>query len=357
MQNPEIDMWIGWIRKLLPFLAPLAAILLGLWARHFIFRRLTAWAHRSKSDWDDVVVAALKNPFLVWCAMIGIYLTLKMSGLHQKYIALGGKVLLILAVISFVMAFWKASTAVIQRISRISADVVPMTSLTQYLVRILLIAVGALVILNSLGISVTPILATLGVGGLAVALALQDTLSNLFAGFLLIASQQIRTGNYIRLDSGSEGYVTDISWRITKIRMLSNNIVQVPNAKLAQSVLVNYTMPEKDLSILVEVGVHYDSDLGRVEAVTCEVARNVMDAVPGGVPEFEPFIRYHTFGDSGIQFTVILRVREFTDQFLVKHEFVKRLHERYRKEGIVIPYPIRTLHIERSASSGSRHGD
>jgi small-conductance mechanosensitive channel len=356
MQGSEINAWIGWIGRSLPFLALPAAILLGLWARKIVFRRLTVWAHRTKSDWDDVLVVSLRNPFLVWCAMAGIYMTLRLSGLPGKYVVMGGKILLILAVISLVMASLKASTAVIQRLSRISAEAVPLTSLTHYVVRILLISVGILVILNSLGISVTPILATLGVGGLAVALALQDTLSNLFSGFHLVTSHQIRTGDYIRLESGNEGYVTDISWRITKIRMLSNNIVQIPNTKLAQSVFTNFSMPESELSVLVEVGVHYDSDLRRVEAVTCEVAKDALTTVHGGVPEFDPFIRYHTFGESGIKFTVILRVREFTDQYLVKHEFVKRLHERYRQEGIVIPYPIRTLQIERSAPSESRHG-
>ena len=357
MQQLDVAVWIAWMRKLLPFLAPPAAVLLGLLARKSIFRRLSGWARRTKSDWDDVLIDSIRTPFVVWCAMIGIYAALELSRLPEKYVAYGSKTLLILAVISIVLAASKASTVVIQRISRISADAVPLTSLTQYMVQILLFGIGILVILNSLGISVTPILATLGVGGLAVALALQDTLSNLFAGFHLIGSRQLRTGDYIRLESGDEGIVTDISWRITKIRMLSNNIVQIPNAKLAQSILINYNMPVKELSVLVEAGVHYDSDLRKVEAITCDVAGEVLRTVPGGVPDFQPFIRYHTFGESSIQFTMILRVKEFTDQYLIKHEFIKRLHERYRKEGIVIPYPIRTVQFEPSAAASSSRAE
>ena len=97
------------------------------------------------------------------------------------------------------------------------------------------------------------------------------------------------------------------------------------------------------MAVLVQVGVHYDSDLEKVEKVTIEVAKEVMREVKGGVPEFEPFIRYHTFGDFSINFTVILRAKEYTDQYLVKHEFIKRLHKRYKEEGIVIPYPIRAI--------------
>jgi small-conductance mechanosensitive channel len=96
----------------------------------------------------------------------------------------------------------------------------------------------------------------------------------------------------------------------------------------------------------VNVGVHYNSDLKKVEKVTCEVAKEVMRDVPGGVPEFQPFIRYNTFGDFSIGFTVILRAKEFVDQYLIKHEFIKRLQERYAKEGIIIPYPIRAINYE-----------
>ena len=99
------------------------------------------------------------------------------------------------------------------------------------------------------------------------------------------------------------------------------------------------------MAVLVDVGVSYGSDLEEVERATVEVAREVMDEVQGGVPGFAPFIRYHTFGDFSITFTVILRAKEFVDQYLIKHEFVKRLHRRYRDEGIEIPFPIRTVYV------------
>ena len=125
--------------------------------------------------------------------------------------------------------------------------------------------------------------------------------------------------------------------------MLSNNLIVVPNAKLAQAIVVNHHLPSQELAVLIDVGVDYGSDLRHVERVVVDVSRRVMNEVTGGVAGFEPFIRYHTFGDSSIDFTVILRAREFVDQYLIKHEFVKRLHARFNDEGIVIPFPIRTL--------------
>ena len=147
----------------------------------------------------------------------------------------------------------------------------------------------------------------------------------------------------MKLDSGQEGYVIDINWRTTKIKMLPNNIVLVPNDKLIKSLVTNYYLPDKELSVLVEIGVHYDSDLNKVERITSEVGRQVMKEIAGAVAGFEPFVRFHSFGDSSINFTVVLRVKEFADQYLIKHEFIKRIHDRYRKEGIVIPYPIRAI--------------
>ena len=128
--------------------------------------------------------------------------------------------------------------------------------------------------------------------------------------------------------------------------MLPNNVVLVPNEKLTKAIVTNYYLPDKEMAVLVNLGVHYNTDLNKAEKVTVEVAREVMKEIPGGVPEFEPFIRYHTFADFSINFTVILRAKEFVDQYLIKHEFIKRLHERYAKEGIVIPYPIRAINYE-----------
>jgi len=176
-------------------------------------------------------------------------------------------------------------------------------------------------------------------------LAMQETLSNLFAGIQVILARKVRVGDYIKLDSGAEGYVTDISWRNTTVRALANHLIVVPNSKLASSVTTNFNLPDQPIAVLVEVGVAYNSDLQKVERVTLEVVREVMRSVPGGLKEFEPLVRFHTFGDSAINFTVVLRADEYVSQYLIKHEFIKRLQERYRLEGIEIPYPQRVVHL------------
>ncbi|OGW85010.1 MAG: mechanosensitive ion channel protein MscS [Omnitrophica bacterium RIFCSPLOWO2_01_FULL_45_10] len=325
-------------------------VIFGYVLRNILFSRLSHWAGRTKTDADDIVIAATKGPFIIWCLMLGIYFGLEISELPEHWVGIAGKVLLVLGVISVTLVLSNISTKFIKVYSAKVETALPVTSLTQNISRIIIFVIGLLIILNNLGISITPILATLGVGGLAVALALQDTLSNLFAGFHIIIARQVKVGDYIKLESGEEGYVTDINWRTTKIRMLPNNVVLVPNAKLTQAIITNYYLPDKEMAVLVNLGVHYNSDLAKVEKVTCEVAKEAMKEVTGGISDFEPFIRYHTFGDFSINFTVILRAKEFVDQYLIKHEFVKRLHERYKREGIIIPYPIRAINYEQEGT-------
>jgi small-conductance mechanosensitive channel len=219
--------------------------------------------------------------------------------------------------------------------------------IVQTAVRGVIALIAILIILDTAGVSITPLVASLGVGSLAVALALQSPLANFFAGIQILADKPVQVGQYIKLDTGEEGYVTKIGWRSTTIRALPNNLIVIPNSKIMDAIITNYYLPEKELSILIQVGVHYKSDLEQVERVTCEVAKQVLQEVEGGKKDFNPFIRYHTFGDSSINFTVILRAEEFVNGYLIKHEFVKRLHRRYQQEGITIPFPIRTLDIDR----------
>jgi small-conductance mechanosensitive channel len=341
-----------WMSTMLPdwavrLIMSLAAIGLGYLGGHIVKgvlrKRIAAWAKRTSSDWDDVVTAELSRRLPLWGFFVGVYiassywrLTPHLANVIDKTIfaATAASVTLLAAAI--------AATLTREYGHKLSGDL-PMTSLMQNVVRLTVVVLGVLTVLNGLGVSIAPILTALGVGGLAVALALQDTLSNLFAGIQVTLAGQIRVGNYVRLESGQEGYLMDIAWRSARIRTLPNTIILIPNSKLAQAIVTNFDLPAQEMAVLVEVGVDYGSDLRHVERVTSEVARETLQTTKGGVEAFDPFIRYHTFGDSSINFTVILRAKEFVDQYLVKHEFVKRLHERYAAEGITIPFPIRTI--------------
>jgi len=220
------------------------------------------------------------------------------------------------------------------------------TSILATIIDLLIYSIGFLFLLQSFGISITPLLTALGVGGLAVALALQDTLSNLFSGINILVSKQIKMGDFVKLSTGENGQIVDMNWRNTTIKDLHDSMVVVPNQKIASSILTNYAQPHAECSIAVPVGVSYDSDLAYVAQVTAAVAKEVLQEIDGGVGNFEPFIRYVSFAESSINFNAILRVKTVSDQYRIRHEFIMRLHARYRQEGIIIPFPIRTVKLE-----------
>ncbi len=323
----------------------LGGLVVAYIVRRLVFPQLRRAAAHTSSTADDQAIAALEHPLLLWGAILGAHVGV--SSIPE----LAGSAHAIrqtLEVILIISASWTLGRITAETISaRTSAANLPSANLIPNLARTGVLLVGGLVLLQQLDIQITPILTALGVGGLAVGLALQDTLANLFAGIQLLISKQVRVGDFIRLSSGEEGFVTDITWRYTTIRQLPNNYTIVPNAKLSSAVTSNFTMPDPEQSVLVQVGVSYDSDLEQVERVTIDVARDVIRTVDGAVRTHEPFIRYHTFADSSINFSVILRGQEYTSQYLLKHEFIKRLHARYRAEGIEIPFPIRTVIMKR----------
>jgi len=330
-----------------PLTIIIGALVLGVIFEKIILSKLKKVVQETKWAGDEILVSSLRGVIIVIFLILGAYVATTTVSLTPKALSLVQKALLVLVIIAGTIVLSRIAVGFVNYYSKKAKGALPSTSIFTNLTKILIFAIGLLIILQSLGISITPLLTALGIGGLAVALALQETLSSLFAGIHVLASGQIKPGDYIQLESGEEGYVTDITWRNTTIRALPNNMVIIPNSKLASAIITNYYLPEREMGIRVPVGVSYDSDLEKVERITIEVAQDVQKSVSGGVPEFDPFIRYTEFADSSINFVVILRAKEFVDQHLLKHEFIKKLHQRYNKEGIEIPFPIRTVYMKK----------
>ena len=340
----NLGTWSAWASPLVWTVGTLAASwAIGHILGAVLVSRVPKWLTGRQQQLIESGLRILRRRLPWWSLLIGAWLSAGYWPLTPEGHLLVGRTTFVLGALSVTLALAALASLSVDTYGALISPALPVSSLTRNVAWALIAVLGLLVILNGLGLSITPMLTALGVGGLAVALALQEPLANFFAGLFITLAGQIRVGDYVKLDSGHEGYVVDFSWRSTRLRMLANNLIVVPNAKLAQAIVVNHHLPSQDLAVLVEVGVDYASDLRHVERVVVNVGRDVMRDVTGGVMEFEPFIRYHTFGDSSINFTVILRAKEFVDQYLIKHEFVKRLHIRFNDEGIVIPFPIRTI--------------
>jgi small-conductance mechanosensitive channel len=314
--------------------ACLAAGVIGVVALRGLLRRLHRTVEQTRWRGSDIVVAFLRL-VTPWCLGAGcIWAAVLALPLDSAYRYDLDHTLLAVIIVVISLGCAKVAGAAVHAGATSHAGTSGSATIFMSITRVVVWTIGGLVLLNSLGVAITPLLTALGVGGLAVALALQDTLSNLFAGVHILTSRKVQPGDFIQLDNGMQGYVEDTNWRNTIIRQLPNNTLVVPNATVASSIVTNYHLPEHEMSVTVPCAVSYESDLEHVERVTIEVGRQVMREVSGGVLDHEPTVRYNTFGDSSISFNVGLRAADVSAQALIIHEFIKRLHARYQLEGI-----------------------
>jgi small-conductance mechanosensitive channel len=320
------------------------AVVLGYLFRNFFVHRMTLLSRRTKTDIDDLIVEAVKRHIPVWFLLGGIVLAVRSSPLDPAHHDEVDRVAAALFVLSLSFVAANLATSLVERAATRAGAAFVSASLTRNVLRGLILVVGGLLVLDNLGVEIKPLLTALGVGSLAVALALQPTLSNLFAGLHITLAKPMRIGDFVELENGTQGFIVDIGWRATKLREGNNNLVIVPNARLVEMISKNYSLPDPEQNVTVAVGVSYDSNLAHVEAVTLEVAREVQESVSEAARGFAPVVRFHTFGASSIDFNVVLRVRQLPDRAVLAHEFIKRLKARFEREGIEIPFPQQVVH-------------
>jgi small-conductance mechanosensitive channel len=323
-----------------------ASVLLGIIVQKLFTSKLHHLAKGTTTVWDDVLVESMKSIIVLWFLLIGLAVVLKLVPLKPELLVPARRGLGILGIVSVaIFASRLARKVIYVYIDRI-VDVP--TTLFKNSATVVIYILGFLVTLDYVGVSITPLVTALGVSGVGIALAMQDTLTNLFAGLSILMSRKVRPGDYVQLDTGQEGIVCDITWRNTTIRNPETNLVVVPNGKLASAIVINTHQPEKEMGLFLPVTVAFDSDLALVEKATLEVAREVLSAPGRAIDGFEPVIRYNAFTDLGVRFSVILRIKEYQELYAVRHDFYKRLHERYRREAIKLAVPPRAVSIEKS---------
>ncbi|MGH9355824.1 MAG: mechanosensitive ion channel family protein [Terriglobia bacterium] len=247
-------------------------------------------------------------------------------------------------------ALAKAVLIWLARLGHKDPHFVRVTEPAAFLTRAAFAVLAAIIILQNFGVHLTVVWTTLGVGSVAVGLALQDTLANFFAGMYILADRPITPGDFIQLDSGQQGYVVRVGWRSTLMRSLASNIVIVPNSTLSKAIIINYSQPEPSLFISVEVGVAYGTDPKRVKRVLEEIGEQAAtDGVEGLDPSSKPTVRFAPgFGDSSLNFTLSVRVQEFASQYAVQADLRTRIVERFDQEGIEFPFPTRTIVFDKS---------
>lgn len=269
----------------------------------------------------------------VWGLALAVR-TLHLAGDPGKWATKSVSVLAILVVTAFGA---RILGRIVRSYTRREDTALPSGTIFVNLVRGIVWAIGGISILATLGVSVAPLLTALGVGGLAVGLALQPTLENVFSGVQLLASRQIQPGDFIRLETGEEGVVLDVTWRNTTVKRPSNEIVLVPNSVLARATVTNFTAEDPEYVLLVPVAFASAGDPDAVERAALEVAREVARDVDGAVPDAEPGARFADLTPPAAVLNVTIRCRSYQDRIGVRHEFIRRLAKRFADEGIQAP--------------------
>ncbi len=306
------------------------AILLGIVAEFGLLRLLDRRLETSSWRVGRIIVHALQGQALWWLALLTplAYLTtwtLPGTTLRQVLellLAVGATYSIVTIVVKIVVG-WLEQDTNRQKLATIT--------LINNLIKIIGAIIFILMVLSFTGADLTPVLSLVIGSSLGLSLALQNPLSNLFAGIQIILTERVRPGHYVKLSSGTEGYITDVRWTDTYIRTLTNNLVSIPNSEMSKVEIINYELPNRDVVIPMTLSVASDSNVEQVERVTIEVANEVLQAV---VKDSKAVLRFNDVAQGKLTFTVYLRCHSFVEQFTLKHEFIKRLTVQYQAEGI-----------------------
>lgn len=320
-------------------------IVLGYIVKIVVIHKLEKVFAKTSTDLDDLLLGALRRHIPIWILLAGLAVSAHFAPIKQQQIDLAGRGAVVGFWISLTFAVANLGSAFLSRYASRDDSGMTGSSLTRNILRSVIVAFGALLILQNLGVEITPLLTALGVGSFAIALGLQPTLADLFAGIHITLNRHVRVGDFVILETGLRGRVLDIGWRAVRILDGNDNVVAVPNGKLAGFIVTNTNFPEPSLLTPVECSVAYSANLEKVESIAITVAKEVQAAIPGGVPSFEPLVRFHTFGDNAILFRVVMRSRAIVDQGPLVHAFMKQLKARFDAENIEIPFPQRVVHF------------
>jgi small-conductance mechanosensitive channel len=331
--NPVLEK--GWTVDdlLLPAGIIIGATLLGLLVQIVVRRVLSGKAEKHGSIIARGVLRAFRGMLPLWFGLIALVIEFSELPLATKPAQVLHYSIYILTIYSVTLFVSRLGTVFVREYSSRNEAVGSRISILENLVRIVLFLFAALWMFHSMGVSITPILTALGVGGLAVALALQDTLGNLFAGLYIIMSKQLDPGDYIKLESGQEGVIIDIAWRVTVIRTPQNTIVIIPNSKFASSILTNYDRPERVNAITITFVLKNSADVEAIVKMLLTIANEVIASSDSADKSFPPLVNYIAMTESTVTITLALRVTDYRTQGVLRdainHKFYSTLKLTY----------------------------
>jgi small-conductance mechanosensitive channel len=315
----------------------------------FIFFLAIKLSKKTKTVFDEQILGIVTGPFFIILLLYGLLISLSQFDMDPKLIDVldkiyKGSTVVLLAYIS--IKVFKRVILVYLKIMSKKTETQADDILAPFLGKVITVAIwiiAFIMFLRVFGIDITVFVAGMGIIGLVIAFAAQDTLSNFFAGIMILLDRPFKEGDIIMLDDA--GYeVRHIGLRSTRLHHgITNQLVTIPNNKISDHLFSNLSEPDNKGRKTVEVGVGYDSDPKEVGEILIEIANTHPDTFVD--EDHEPFYRFSQFGDSSLNFSVTFWVQDFNDQWRVASEIRERIYERFAREGIDIPFPQRVVHM------------
>lgn len=360
------------IEGFLRYVVALAIVLGSFLASYlvsFMLNLINHFASKTATSLDDEIIKSFKLPAKIFFLLIGIfganyYLDPDLNINNYPVIEIY-KIFMILfvafilnRVISVILSWYGKSVSPKSKDKKVHDSLFPFV---RKLVAWMIFLIAGMIILERMGIKIGPLLAGLGVAGLAVALALQDTLSNFFAGVSLLSDKPIKVGDYIRVEglgSSSDapliGFVREIGWRTTRIETTPPNTensagytIVIPNSKIAQTTVINYSQPNEESIITVNIGVNYDTDSELVKNLLKQAVKNVSKGDKHIKKEFEPDVIFKSFNPSYLEYMVLCRIDSFSNNIAASSEIREEIFKLFKKNKIEISFPTTAIQLKK----------
>ncbi len=303
---------------------------------------------RTKMEIDDRIMSALRRPIFYSILLAGLKAAISHLGIPERGFFYTSGIITTFIIIFWIRAFLTISKITIKKLSE-NADRWKMITKSTMLLfdnvaKVIIVGFGIYFILSSWNIKVTAFLASAGIVGIALGFAAKDTLANLFGGVFVLADKPYEIGDFVVLDSGEKGIVTDIGIRSTRLKTRDDIEITIPNAIMANTKITNESSPQSKTRVRVEVGVAYGSDLDRVKDILCKIAQENELVVK--FPE--PRARFREFGSSSLNFQLLCWVEEPILRGRITDYLNTEIYKRFSQVGIEIPFPQRDIHIKKA---------
>lgn len=334
------------LREILLSLAILLGSYLAARLLSFLFAQvLTRAARRTASSLDDRLIGALKRPLTYSLFLVGVWAAVHRLPVARRWIDRSDGVLFVLAALLVTLGVaraygiflsWYTTESRHPTAEGLAKEFGPLFGKVG---KVFIAVVGVITILQHFGVNVASLVVSLGVGSLAVGLAAQDTLANMFAGFTLMLDRPFKVGDRVRLATGEVGDVQAIGIRATHIRTLDETILVVPNSALVKERLTNLTWPDRHLTVRLELSVPHDSDFSLVRKILTDSAL----ASPHVDLSRPPVALVARFGEFAVVWLLVFWARDYTEEGLARSEVHEEIHRRLGEAGIEFPVPVRRV--------------